>query len=104
MWGRPVDVLVDARRRVARFDDYNGILYRVSYGSDGCFGTRRGGAIAFAALALGAASLAAADREAGRLKAEVCAACTARRHSVNPAVPRSPASRRSLSPPSCSVP
>jgi cytochrome c553 len=50
--------------------------------------TRRGAAIAFAALALGAASFAAADREAGRRKAELCAACHGPAgNSVNPAVP-----------------
>ena len=49
---------------------------------------RRGAAIAFAALALGAASLAGADREAGRRKAEVCAACHGPAgNSANPAVP-----------------
>ena len=49
---------------------------------------RRGAAIAFAALALGAASLAGADREAGRRKAEVCAACHGPAgNSVDPAVP-----------------
>jgi cytochrome c553 len=50
--------------------------------------TRRRAAIVFAALALGAASLAWADREAGRLKAEVCFACHGPAgNSVNPAVP-----------------
>jgi len=49
---------------------------------------RRGAAIAFAALALGAASVAGADREAGRRKAEVCAACHGPAgNSVDPAVP-----------------
>ncbi len=49
---------------------------------------RRGAAIAFAALALGAASLAGADREAGRRKAEVCAACHGPAgNSADPAVP-----------------
>jgi len=49
---------------------------------------RRASAIAFAALALGAASLAEADREAGRRKAEVCAACHGPAgNSVDPAVP-----------------
>jgi cytochrome c553 len=49
---------------------------------------RRGAAIAFAALALGAANLAGADREAGRRKAEVCAACHGPAgNSVDPAVP-----------------
>ncbi len=49
---------------------------------------RRGAAIAFAALALAAASPAGADREAGRRKAEVCAACHGPAgNSANPAVP-----------------
>ena len=49
---------------------------------------RSGAAIAFAALALGAASVTGADREAGRRKAEVCAACHGPAgNSVNPAVP-----------------
>jgi len=50
--------------------------------------TRRRAAIAFAALALGAASVAWADREAGRRKAEVCAACHGPTgNSLNPVVP-----------------
>ena len=49
---------------------------------------RRGAAIAFAALALGVASVAGADREAGRRKAEVCAACHGPMgNSLNPVVP-----------------
>jgi cytochrome c553 len=49
---------------------------------------RRGAAIAFAALALGAASVAGADREAGRRKSEVCAACHGPTgNSLNPVVP-----------------
>jgi len=66
----------DARRRVARFDDYNGILYRSATGSDAASATRRGGAIAFAALALGAASLRRGRSRSRRLKAEVCAPAT----------------------------
>ncbi len=49
---------------------------------------RSGAAIAFAALALGAASVTGADREAGRRKAEVCAACHGPAgNSLNPVVP-----------------
>ena len=49
---------------------------------------RRGAAIAFAALALGAATFAGADLEAGRRKAEVCAACHGPAgNSLNPVVP-----------------
>src|SRR5207245_9032933 len=79
----------DARRRVARFRR----LQRHSLSDQrrevtAASATRRRAAIAFAALALGAASVAWADREAGRRKAEVCAACHGPAgNSVNPAVP-----------------
>jgi len=32
MWGRPVDVLVMRDGALLVSDDYNGIIYRVSYG------------------------------------------------------------------------
>ena len=58
MWGRPVDLLVMKDGSMLVSDDYNGIIYRVSYGrSDSLGNQKRGGDSAAAFLFVPPAAL-----------------------------------------------
>ena len=94
MWGRPVDVLVMKDGALLVSDDYNGIIYRVSYGEVTVACTLRGSGDAAAARVAAlvvwwrvARRRAADDRRAAQ-KAAPCAACHGDEgNSANPAVP-----------------
>ena len=80
MWGRPVDVLVMRDGALLVSDDYNGIVYRVSYGEvsvDDVARRARGAAAIVAARArlAGVAPAFAAGTDAQRQKAAPCEAC-----------------------------